>query len=113
MSEHHVWDTPLLFVAALAGLIGVGIGAGHALGFLDGEFLAYLPAVSWAMAGVCLVLTIGHARGVDQFEMPHIRLVFLASASLFIHVFLGIVAAILLLLLLWGLLQALIDGDLF
>ncbi len=109
MSQHHTWDTPLLFVAAIAGLLGLGIGVGHAMEWAGGD---YQPAFSWALAGACLVFAIGHAIGVKRFEMPHLRLVLLSVAIFFIHTFLLLVAGALVVLLLWALVQGIADGGL-
>ena len=85
MSRHHTWDTPLLFVAALAGLLGLGIGVGHEMEWAGG---AHQPAISWALAGASLVFTIGHTVGVRRFELSHLRLLLLSVAIFFIHTFL-------------------------
>lgn len=107
MSHHHVWDSPLLLVAAIAGFLGLGLGVGDAM---EWSQAGYHAGFSWGLGGASLVFSIGHAIGVGEFELPHFRLVLLAIAVFFIQTFLFLVLGCIVVIFLWGIVQAIAEG---
>ena len=108
MSQYHLWDTPLLFLAVLMSLLGIGVEASIAL---DWYAQPQLSPVAWAMGGASLVFVIGHAIGTSVFEMEHLRLLLLAAGVFFIGPFLIFVGVVIAILAIWAI--AVLVGELF
>ena len=104
MSHSQVWRTPLLLLATVLALVGVGIEV-----WLEPE----LSPIAWALAGISLTFTIGHAIGIGDLEVGHIRLVLLALAVPFVQLMVMAATVLVAALLVWMILVAFVQGDLF